>query len=435
MTRVRVLGELDPCFAWDGQTLYDPADLGPGAQLPPVLRGAAGSLRTAGDDPERWRLVRDPLGIGKLFWAAQADGTVVFAARPWRLIEGGHALEEIQAVPRGCVLDHEPGVGEAVERSLHLPTKAFSSEEASGREIRAALDAYLAAIAAAHPSATAFVCLSGGLDSSGVAALVRSQFPDAVAVSFDLEGDAGPSDDRLAGARVARELGMPLLEASASAEELLDHLDTVLRDGIDWRDFNVHAGLVNSVLAVAIADASGSGEPIVFTGDLANELLADYGPERYRGEVYYELPRLPPRALRASLVRGLDSSHREVGVFGAWRLPVVQPYAVACDSYLSLPERFLRLPDRKQRLARATFGDLLPEHVLSRPKARAQLGGEHGGGVLAACVDRGLDAAELRRRFCTLHAVADAKVLDTFIRAGLYRSSLPSSGVHSPEPA
>jgi hypothetical protein len=114
---------------------------------------------------------------------------------------------------------------------------------------------------------------------------------------------------------------------------------------------------------------------------------------------------------------------------------VVQPYAVACDTYLSLPEAFLRLPDRKQRLARVTFGGLVPEHVLSRPKARAQLGGTQAGGVLAACVDRGVDAAELRRRFCALHAVAGAGVLDSFIRAGLYRSSIPSRCVHTPEPA
>jgi asparagine synthetase B (glutamine-hydrolysing) len=435
MTRVRVLGELDPCFAWDGRRLYDAADLAPGAEPPLELRGAAGSLRTANGDLERWRLVRDPLGIGKLFWAARADGTVALAARPWRLIAAGHALQEVQAIPRGCVLDHDAGAGEAIERSLRIPRRSFSSEEAAGREIRAVLDAYLAAISRAHPAATAFVCLSGGLDSSGIAALVREHFPDAVAVSFDLSGGAEPSDDRLAGCRVARELEMPMLEATASPDELLDHLDTVLRDGIDWRDFNVHAGLVNAVLAAAIADASGSGKPLVFTGDLANELLADYGPETYRGVVYYGLPELPPRALRDSLVRGLDSSHREVGVFGAWELPVVQPYAVACDTYLSLPEPFLRLPDRKQRLAHATFGGVLPDYVLSRPKARAQLGGEHGGGVLAACIDRGLDAAELRRRFCALHAVADAGALDSFVRAGLYRSSLPSSGVHTPEPA
>ena len=45
--------------------------------------------------------------------------------------------------------------------------------------------------------------------------------------------------------------------------------------------------------------------------------------------------------------------------------------------------------------------------------------------MLAACVDRGLDAAELRRRFAELHGVDDARSLDRFIRAGRYRAAMP----------
>ena len=128
-------------------------------------------------------------------------------------------------------------------------------------------------------------------------------------------------------------------------------------------------------------------EPVlVFTGDLANEFLVDYHPERYKGTTYYELPRLPAVALRASLVRGLDSCHREVGVFGAWGLSVVQPYAVAVDAYLALDSEFLGREERKQELCREIFGDLLPGYVYSRPKVRAQAGSPGlGGGVLAAC--------------------------------------------------
>jgi hypothetical protein len=142
---------------------------------------------------------------------------------------------------------------------------------------------------------------------------------------------------------------------------------------------------------------------------------------------YYELPRLPAAALRTSLVRGLDSCHREVGVFAAWGLSVVQPYAVAVDAYLALDSDFLGREERKQQLCREIFGDLLPEYVYSRPKVRAQAGSpELGGGVLAACVDRGYDAAWLRRRFASLHDVADPSTLDRFLRAGLYRTAVPS---------
>jgi hypothetical protein len=125
-------------------------------------------------------------------------------------------------------------------------------------------------------------------------------------------------------------------------------------------------------------------------------------------------------------VHGLDTSHREIGVFAAWGLTVVQPYAVAVDTYLALDGQFLGREERKQRLCREIFGDLLPDYVYARPKVRAQAGDPKlGGGVLAACVDRGYDAAWLRRRFAHLHGVADPGMLDRFIRAGRFPTAVP----------
>jgi asparagine synthetase B (glutamine-hydrolysing) len=426
VTAIRQLGALDPNFAWDGTRLCDDADLAREG-LAARLRGSATFVGRAGPSG-RWRILRDPLGINKLFWVIDDRGTAVLAARPRTLVDEGHPLRDIRAIPRGSVTELDPIEAETAEHSLVPRAWAEPSAdrdiERAGRRIRATLDRYLHALASKHRSAQAFVCLSGGLDSSGVAALVRAHFPDAVAVSFDLERRGSRSDDRTVAARLARELGMPLLEATVSAEELLAPLDTVLVEGIDWRDFNVHAGLVNAALAAAIAEAAPSTGALVFTGDLANEFLVDYQPERYRGATYYELPRLQPSALRTSLVRGLDACHREVGVFGAWGLPVVQPYAVAVDFYLALAEDFLRVPDRKARLCRAIFGELLPSYVYSRPKARAQVGSTAvEGSVLGLCVDRGIDANRLRTRFAQLHGVDEPADLGRFIRAGRYRAS------------
>jgi asparagine synthetase B (glutamine-hydrolysing) len=379
--------------------------------------------------------VRDRLGLGKLFWAGEDGDGLAVAARPLRLIEAGHTLEEVAALPRGSVTDlPAAGLGSARQRfdpPESAPPGPSSDVDSAGAAIRAALDGYLEAIAAAHRGGPAYACLSGGLDSSGITALVREHFPAAIAVSFELERGTGSSEDRQAAERVARELQMPLLHATTDPEALLDQLDTVLVEGVDWRDFNVHAGLVNAALGAAIRDAEGDGtSPLVFTGDLANEFLVDYQPERYGGQTHYRLPRLSPGALRSSLVQGLDTSHREVGVLGAWDLRVAQPYAVAVDAYMSLPESFLEREDRKQQLCRAIFGALIPAFVYERPKARAQTGGADEAGVLGLCVDRGIDAAWLRRRFAELHGVPDERQLDRFMRAGRYRtaSALPGGG-------
>jgi asparagine synthetase B (glutamine-hydrolysing) len=433
MTRsVRVLGRLDPNFAWDGSRIYDRSDFRPGNDLPIDLRGAAASVE--GRASGAWRLLRDPLGINKLFWAGDPKGDVLVAARPYLLVEAGHRFEEIRAIPSGSVVDLLPDRPSPEEYSL-VPGSWLASPESPGMEvgtiakrIRSTLDGYLSTLATTFPEAEAFVCLSGGLDSTGVAVLVREHFRNVVAVSFDLRRPGGRvSEDRRVAQRLARDLNLSLLEADATEDQLFELLDTVLREGIDWRDFNVHTGLVNAFLARAIDGAAVTGrQAIVFTGDLANEFLADYEPEQYRGTTYYRLPRLSPAALRDSLVRGLDTCHREIGVFAAWGLPVVQPYAVAVDEYLMLGDDYLRSEDRKRRLCQGIFQNLVPDYVFSRAKVRAQVGNpDTGGGVLAACVDRGIDGNWLRRRFAALHDVADPTALNQFVRAGRYHAAVP----------
>jgi asparagine synthetase B (glutamine-hydrolysing) len=437
MTSIRVLGPLNPNVAWNGARLYRDDDFRVDAPVPYQLRGAATSVRPGPRDS--WRVVRDPLGLNKLFWACGEDGHVEMAARPRTLIDAGHSLDKVSAVPRGCVVDLTADDAQAVPDSI-IPNAWFSSSgrstlgmEESGREIRSRLERYMATLAATYPSAPVFVCLSGGLDSSGVTAIAHEHFPQAVAVSFDLirPGKRTASQDRLIAQRLARDLDMPLLEASVSEDQLFANIDTVLVEGIDWRDFNVHAALVNAALAAAIDETlmvHGSATPvIVLTGDLANEFLIDYQPEQYKAVTYYDLPRLRGAALRTSLVRGLDTCHREVGVFAAWGLSVVQPYAVAADAYLALDAKLLGCEDSKQRLCREIFGSLLPDYVYSRPKTRAQVGDpELGGGVLAACADHGFDGAWLRHRFARLHSVTEPSSLERFIRAGRYRTAVPS---------
>jgi asparagine synthetase B (glutamine-hydrolysing) len=431
MSHVRVEGKLDPNVAWDGTRVCDDTSFSD-AEVSSKLRGAAGWVQ--GDDAKGWCLGRDPLGINKLFWVRDRDGTIVIAARPRRLVDQGFAFEDVQAIPPGVAIDLTLSTPDPIGRSITPPSwfdidrATGPSIEVIGSKIRGSITGYLDAIASSLGPGQVFVCLSGGLDSSGIAALACEVFPSVIAVSFDLRSPNGiPSEDRAAGARVAADLKMPLLDVTVTGEDLLDHLDSVLVEGIDWRDFNVHAALVNTALAEAIAGlAAREDSAIVLTGDLANEFLVDYEPESYRGTTYYRLPRLRPAALRASLVRGLDTSNREIGAFAAYGLPVIQPYAVAVDAYLSLPEDFLHLADRKQALSRMIFGPLVPEHVYTRKKVRAQVGSATGGGVLGLCVDHGIDPAWLRRRFSLLHGVEDVAELDRFIRAGRYRSGVPS---------
>jgi asparagine synthase len=428
MNPISLLGELDPSFGWTGKELIT-ADASEEEVLPGShLRGSYTDLFIQRGVA---RLVRDPLGLGKLFWAPDPGGTLLFSARPWRLVEAGCAFSEIQAVPPGAVIQIDLDGGEEKQESLPTPHRSAAGlterpVQAIAADIRATLDSYCAALAAARPQARVFVCLSGGLDSTGVAVLAQRHFRDVVAVSFDLRRSNGRiSADRRTAERLAADLRLPLLSVTPNADELLAGLDVVLREAIDWRDFNVHAGLVNLALASGIAAMHSTSEALVLTGDFPNEYLVDYHAEELGGHTYYALPRLPPAPLQSALVRGLETSHRETGPFQARDLPIVQIYGPAVDHYLALPASFLADPQRKERLCRMMFGDAIPGYVYSRPKTRAQIGDPEGdGGVLGVCLARGIDASTLRRRFAELHHATNSE-LDRFIRGGRYVASVP----------
>ena len=433
---MRVLGDLDPNVGWDGRELFDARRSEPGTDPPFDLRGGAASV-TASSSGE-WRILRDPLGINKLFWALNGEDAILLAARPRLLVDAGIAFRDILAVPSGAVVDLFADGEMREERSIR-PSRWFETTENSGADvastatrIRERIVDYLLTVARSFPDAPVFVCLSGGLDSSGIACLAREVFPHLVAVSFDLDRPGRRvSDDRAAAVRLAGDLGLQLLVATPDARSVLTHLDTVLVEGIDWRDFNVHAALVNAAIAQAIHEAvPARDQALVLTGDLANEFLIDYQEEHLSGSIYYRLPRLEPLQLRAHLVRGAETSHREVGIFSAWGLITVQPYAVAVDDYLDLPADLLSQDGRKQTLGRAVFGSRLPDYIFRRTKVRAQMGSPEGDGVLAACIEAGIDAAWLRRRFSRLLGAREED-LTRFMRAGVYRSEPPRLGGRS----
>lgn len=76
-------------------------------------------------------------------------------------------------------------------------------EEVLVKRIRSKLDRYLSTLDVAHPQAEVFACLSRGLDSTGIAALAREHFRNAVAMSLNLRrtGSRASEDKRLAHSR------------------------------------------------------------------------------------------------------------------------------------------------------------------------------------------------------------------------------------------
>jgi asparagine synthetase B (glutamine-hydrolysing) len=418
-------------FCWAGHRFQPGTDIPiPAAGHTSMsLRGrfACASVRPDG----RVTLARDGLGLNKLFVAVHDSGRVVAANYLIDLVRHGVPFEAIYSVPAGYSVDIDPARGTVglsrygdADRNREPGSAAV---EDIARDIRAQLELWFSRLAAQFGERRICVCLSGGIDSGIVAALAKNYFRHVTAYTYTFVAPGLPrSEDAQHAEHLAKVLRMPLRLVPASEDEVLSALDDALCYGQDWRDFNVHCAIVNDIVARAIredADRSGSSTmPLVLTGDLANEFLADYTPVAYGDQEFYRLPRLRPGALQQVLIQGLDAGDREVGIFSHHGLDVLQPYGFIVDQYLRLPDSFIGGTASKQALARQMAGDLLPAFVLDRPKVRAQVGDAtlHAG-ILPLLIRRGYGADWLRRAFCRLFQVEHAAFLDRFVRGGRYR--------------
>lgn len=421
-----------PNFYWAGDHFRPPVKPDPGPAGVATLKGLRGqfALTVAADD--RVMLIRDPLGINKLFFAIHHSGRVVVANYLIDLAERGVPCEAVYSVPAGHVVAIDLGRRSLLRSryftpQLHLARAEFSLEEV-GAAIRQHLEAWFTRLADQFQSRKVFVSLSGGLDSGVIAALATRHFDRITAYTYAYTQNGRElSDDATHARRLAESLDIPLRLVPASAEDVLDAVPDALVYGQDWRDFNVHCAIVNVLLGRAmaqdVADAGDGHPPLVLTGDLMNEFVGDYAPVIYRGREYYPLPKVDPSSLRRALIRGLDAGDREVGIFGRHGLDVIQPYGLLAEILLEIPARLLSREDSKQNLTRAVAGDLLPAWMFARTKVRAQIGTRRvRAGILPVLLERGRDAAWLRQAFRHALGIRDDAFLDGFVRLGVYRS-------------
>lgn len=209
---------------------------------------------------------------------------------------------------------------------------------------------------------------------------------------------------------------MPFRLVQADQQDLLDTLSSAILNRQDWRDFNVHAAIINELLAAAIAADHPHGA-LVFTGDLMNEFLADYTPGTYADTLYYRLPNFPPDRLRVHFTRGVQTGDREVGVFATHGLTVVQPYCWTATELLALPE-----PVSKPQLMAHLGRHKLPTGTLRRPKVRAQIGDLHADtGVLPQLLQAGITQDYLRDRFRDALGISDPADLHRTVRGGIHQ--------------
>ena len=181
----------------------------------------------------------------------------------------------------------------------------------------------------------------------------------------------------------------------------------------------MHCASLNFFIAMHIKQKKYLSSRLILTGDCMNEIFADYTFEMIDAERFYEQPNIPKKAKQRFLLRGLDSSDRELGVFSYFGLSAVQPYVLTIEHYKRLSEEEFSAEDAKYMVN----GPLLPQSLLARVgknKVRAQAG-DNSGGILGHFVRNGLRADNLRNQFISAFNCSE-DFLNDFILAGRYRT-------------
>jgi asparagine synthase (glutamine-hydrolysing) len=321
-----------------------------GADLVHRLQGMFAFVLT---DGTRWLAGRDALGIKPLYRGWGGDGSVWFASEMKALTGPCTRIEEI---PAGSLCDERETI-----RRWFVPSWSgrVGSQGANLAGLRDALE--VSVHTRLMSDVPVGVLLSGGVDSSVVAALARPHVGELHSFSVGLPG----SPDLAAARVVAEHLGTIHHERTYTPGEAIAALPDVVRH-LESYD----RALVRSAIPCwFVSQLAAEHVKVVLTGEGADEVFAGYDWMRHIDDpvhLHRECVRLLLGLDRMNL-RRVDRMTMAHGLEG--RVPFLDvaflDHAMAID-----PSLKLHMDGRPGKwLLRAAASQLLPESICGRPKA------------------------------------------------------------------
>jgi asparagine synthase (glutamine-hydrolysing) len=301
-------------------------------------------------------VARDPVGVKPLYWVR--DGGRVLFASEIRAFDAEHRAK-VEEFPPG--FRWSPGRGLSRFRELHVSGEELTDRDEARQLLRDALETAVHRRMMADVPVGVF--LSGGLDSSLVAAVMARHRGDARGPVHSFAAGTEGSSDLAAARRVAEELGLVHHERVYDADEVLRVLPDVVASIESYEPSLVRSAVPNYLLAEETARTV----KVVLTGEGADELFAGYAHYRdvaasdLRAELLDSISSLHnlnlQRCDRVTMAHGLEA-----------RVPFLDRDLV--DLAARMPVEWL-LPGRlgqEKALLREAFAGWLPDDVLWRPK-------------------------------------------------------------------
>jgi len=299
-------------------------------------------------------LCRDRFGVAPLYYA-QKKKVLYFASE----VKGLLGLSrEIREFPPGSFYSSTGGWTTRKEPDIPL-IAAEAAKIAVSLKSR-----FIHAVKSLSADGTRGCWLSGGLDSSAIAALLTQIRGRIHTFSIGIPG----APDLAFAAAAASYLGTDHHEKSVEIKDLLAVLDRVIYRLESFDALLVRSTLTNYLLAFFAAETV----PAVFSGEGGDEMFAGYaylknlpGPLLRR-----EVAELPYRLHNTALQR-IDRSAESAGltVHLPFLSPVVADYARSIPMSLKL-HRGEGHPAVEKWILRQALTGLLPDSILRRPKTK-----------------------------------------------------------------
>lgn len=202
------------------------------------------------------------------------EGNMLYVANTLKVLKqkASHfKYNDVRIVPSSYVVNVRSSQLEFERFRAELPTSQIQGglrDIALG--LRGELTTAIEAMKCVDEGKQVAVLLSGGIDSSAVAALIREHYAGLRAYSLDVGGK-----DLANAQRIAKNLGIPLHKVPVDKDEMQALLPSFINSAEEYRPFVIDNVPGFFFLARAAAQ---DGVQVLFTGSAANEMFGDYYP-------------------------------------------------------------------------------------------------------------------------------------------------------------
>lgn len=320
----------------------------------------------SGEEGVKYYICRDQLGVRSLYW--WSDGADFILSSEVKAIVGTGFEKDVSQFPIGSYFAWENG-STRMERFFDFSNREGSlnnclNDENEGEVCKVMRELFIDAVEKRLLSERRVACLlSGGLDSSTVAAIVARKVGGVNTYSIGMKG----ATDLKYAESMAKHIGSNHVNIEVSEEAFLAAIEKTIYQIESYDTTTVRASVGNYLVSLYIRE--NSDDTVIFCGDVSDEIFASYrgfSGDHDEEEFYNENVKMLNNIQYFDILRS-DKSISGAGLEA--RVPFADKAFV--DYVMKLKpglKKFSRDGRMEKYLFRMAFIDYLPDDILWRRK-------------------------------------------------------------------